>query len=59
VDYLGLTEVEAQALAEERDVQFRIGARDGEVFGVTMDYVVGRITATIENGIVVDYSIER
>ena len=59
VDYLGLTELEAQALAEERGVQFRIGGKDGEIYGVTMDYVVGRITTIIENGVVIDYSIER
>lgn len=58
VDYLGLTESEAQELAEQNDVAFRIGKRDGEVYAVTTDYVVGRITATIENGIVVGYSIE-
>jgi hypothetical protein len=58
VDYLGLTEVEAEALAEQRDVPFRIGEKDGEMYMVTMDYVIGRITATIENWIVVDYSIE-
>ncbi len=59
VDYFWLTESEAQALAEENDVRFRIGERDGEMYAVTMDYVIWRITATIENGIVVDYSIEQ
>lgn len=59
VDYLGLTEFEAQALAEENGVQFRVGEKDGEIYALTEDYVVGRITAIIETGVVVDYSIER
>ena len=58
IEYLGLTEAEAEALAQERGVAFRLGGKDGEIFGVTMDYSPGRITAIIENGIVVDYSIE-
>lgn len=57
-DYLGLTETEAISLAEDNGVPFRVWQRDGEFYAVTMDYVVGRITATIENGIVTDYSVE-
>lgn len=58
-EYLGLTESEAIELAQENGVNFRVWQRDGEIYAVTMDYVVGRITATIENGIVTDYSVEK
>ena len=58
VEYLGLTETEAEGLAITNGVPFRIGGRDGELFGVTADFVPGRITAIIEDWIVIDYSIE-
>lgn len=58
VEYLGMTEMELKALAEEKGFPFRIWGRDGEMYAVTMDYVIGRITAIIEEWIIVDYSIE-
>lgn len=57
-DYIGLTVEQAQALAETSDVAFRIGMIDGEPQPVTMDYRPGRITASVVDDLVVDYSAE-
>jgi hypothetical protein len=57
-DIIGMTEAEAIAYAEARDVPFRIGSIDGEALMLTEDYIVGRITASLEDGIVTDYSVE-
>jgi len=57
-DYVGLTVDQAQALATENDVAFRLGMIDGEPLAVTMDYRPGRITASTVDDIVVDYSVE-
>lgn len=55
---IGMTEAEAQAYAEANDVPFRIGAIDGEAMPVTMDYRPGRITASLEAGVVTGYTVE-
>lgn len=55
---IGLTQVEAETYAEANDVAFRIGRIDDEFLPMTMDYRVGRITAEIEDKVVVDYSVE-
>jgi hypothetical protein len=57
-DYISLTVEQAQALAETNGVAFRIGMIDGEPLAVTMDYRPGRITASVVDDIVVDYSVE-
>jgi len=56
--YVGLTVEQAQALAEMSGVAFRIGMIDGEPQAVTMDYQPGRITASVVDDVVVDYSVE-
>ena len=56
--YVGLTVSEAQALATKNNTPFRIVAQDGESFAVTMDFIEGRINATVENNLVVDYNVE-
>jgi beta-phosphoglucomutase-like phosphatase (HAD superfamily) len=58
VDYVGMTTSEAQAAAKENGVPFRIGMLDGDLQLVTLDYRPGRITAEVENDIVVNYSVE-
>lgn len=55
---IGMTEAEAEAYAEEQGVPFRIGSIDGEPRPLTMDYRPGRITASLEEGVVVSYSTE-
>ncbi len=57
-DYIGLTESEAMTLASEKNESFRIIMRDGEPQPATMDYRPGRINASLENGMIVDYTIE-
>lgn len=58
VDYTGLTVEEAVAQAEENDIPFRIVMEDGEALPATLDYRIGRINATVEDGIVVSYDVE-
>ena len=55
---IGLTVAEAEAYAEAQNVPFRVGSVDGEVRPVTMDYRPGRITASVVDGVVTDYSVE-
>jgi len=55
---IGMTETEAEAYAAANEVPFRIGSIDGEARPVTMDYRPGRITVSIEDGIVTSYSVE-
>lgn len=56
--YVGLTEEEAQSQAEVDGRPFRVGERDGEQFALTEDYVPGRVTATITDGVVTEVTIE-
>lgn len=56
--YLGLTEEEAAAQAEVDGRPFRVGERDGEQFALTEDYVIGRATATITDGVVTAVTVE-
>lgn len=56
--YLGLTEDEAVAQAEVDGRDFRVGARDGEQFMLTQDYVIGRVTATITDGVITEVVVE-
>lgn len=55
---IGMTEEEAEAYAEANGVEFRIGSVDGEPRSLTMDYRPGRITASIEDNVVISYTIE-
>ena len=56
---IGMTLAEAQAYAEEKEVEFRVGTVDGEPRALTMDYRPGRITAEIANDVVVSYTVEQ
>lgn len=57
-EYVWLTAAEAQELAEDNGVPFRLVEIDGEAQMVTMDYVVGRINASIVDGIVTSFYAE-
>ncbi|MDZ7744587.1 MAG: hypothetical protein U5K77_02380 [Candidatus Saccharibacteria bacterium] len=52
--YIGLSEEEAISRAEQDGYTYRIVARDGERFPVTMDYNPSRVNFTIVDGIVTD-----
>ena len=54
---VGLTEDEANKFAVSNGWVFRIGARDGESFAVTDDFVTNRVTVTIVGGKVTDVSV--
>ncbi len=56
--YIGLTEAEAEQQAEVDGRPYRVGARDGEQMMLTEDYVVGRITVTITDGVVTGATVE-
>ncbi len=47
---VGLAEDEATKVAESNGWIVRVGARDGEQFSLTMDFVSNRVTLTIEAG---------
>lgn len=57
-NYTNLSTEAARVLAEKNGVEFRVVQEDGQGYIVTDDYVVGRINAIIENGVVVDYEVE-
>jgi hypothetical protein len=57
-DYVGMTVTEAEAAAGANGVAFRVGTIDGEAQAVTADYVIGRITAEIEDDVVVAFTVE-
>lgn len=57
-DYTGLTTAQAVARAESNDVLFRVVEIDGEPQMVTEDFRPGRINATVENDVVVSYTVE-
>lgn len=49
---LGFGEVAAERCAAELGWAFRVGARDGESFPLTMDYSMQRVTVEIAGGLV-------
>ncbi len=57
-EIIGMTTAEAEAYAAENEVDFRVGMLDGESLPVTLDYRIGRITAEVENDVVVGYTVE-
>ena len=56
---IGMTVVKAEAYAKTQNVNFRIGMIDGEGQVLTMDFQPGRITAEVEKGVVVAYTVEQ
>lgn len=57
-DYVWLSESEAEELATENGVSFRVVERDGHFLPATKDYRQGRINATVDNGVVTSYRVE-
>ena len=58
LDLIGMEVNQAQALAEEANVLFRVVEIDGEPQIVTKDYRIGRINASTEASIVTEVRIE-
>lgn len=56
--YVNLTIAEAETLAASNGVPFRIVEQDGEPLAATMDYRPGRINAKVQNGLVVEVTVE-
>lgn len=52
-DYIGLTEIEAAALADSRGVDFRVASIDGEPQMLTMDFIEDRVNVDLVDGVVV------
>jgi len=51
--YLGLTEQEAEALAQDEGHTIRVAGRDAECFALTMDYREDRVNIYLEDDTVV------
>jgi hypothetical protein len=57
-EIIGMTTTSAKEYANTNEVDYRIGKVDGEAQMVTSDFRPGRITASIEKGVVVGYTVE-
>jgi len=53
-----MTIIQAENYAENNNVDFRVGTIDGEPMPVTLDFRPGRITAEIQNDLVIGYTVE-
>ena len=51
-DFVGLTQVEAEAIADENLIAHRVGRIDGDCFPLTEDFNPGRLTFEIDQGTV-------
>lgn len=56
--FLGLSVDDAAALADSQERPWRIGRQDGELFALTDDHVVGRVTFEVDDGIVTGARVE-
>lgn len=51
--FIGLSEADAAAVADERGVEFRVASRDGESLALTTDYLPNRVNVDLVDGVVV------
>lgn len=49
---LTMTEADAEMCAMNLDWLYRVGMRDGEMYGLTLDYRLERVTITLVDGLV-------
>lgn len=56
--FIGLPQDEAAILAESEGREWRVGVEDGESLALTDDYVVGRVTFELEQGVVTGANVE-
>jgi hypothetical protein len=54
---IGMTEADGEACALELGWMWRVGERDGELFGLTMDYRQNRVTVYIQDGLIYQVNI--
>lgn len=57
-DFVGMTLDVAGSWAEENGRQWRVGRQDGEDLALTEDFVPGRVTFTVEDGVVTAAAVE-
>lgn len=57
-DYVGMTTVEAEGKAQTDGVMFRVVEEDGKPLPTTRDFREGRINASVEGGVVTEYTVE-
>jgi hypothetical protein len=57
-DFVGMTLDQASSFAEELGRQWRVGSEDGVDLPVTADLIPGRVTFTVEDGVVTAATIE-
>lgn len=55
---IGMSEAQAETYAAAQNVPFRIGFRDGQPLPLTRDYRPGRITASVQDDVVFEYTVE-
>ncbi len=58
-DFVGMTLEVASSFAEENGRKWRVGREDGEDLALTEDLVPGRVTFTVEGGVVTAATIEQ
>ena len=57
-EYIGLSESDALAKAEEENIPARVVERDGEGLPITMDFVFGRLNFYVKDGNVYKVEVE-
>ena len=58
LDFVGLSVTDAENLANQNNIPFRIVEQDGEYYAVTADYRPGRINAVVNDDVVTEYTVE-
>ena len=54
---ISMNEADAEMCAVELDWQYRVGQRDQELFALTRDYRIDRVTVTVMGGFVTQVSV--
>jgi putative hemolysin len=54
---IGMTEADGEACAQDLGWLWRVGERDGELYGLTMDYRQNRVTVYLQEGLIYQVNI--
>ncbi len=57
-EWVGMTEEAARAKANAANIPFQVGSRDGKGFMLTLDFITGRVTASVRGGVVTSVRVE-